>query len=130
MARDGAKPGPKGSLLIPALPLEMNGKQGFLHNILGVGIGHSCWGKAPACVGTKHWRQQQQQTPVGIAIARIARAHQKSPLLFFFLAAHKGSICLLRTPGPVCYVTFPPSLSRFCHGEHAQARVTPARAAA
>src|ERR1700732_4256011 len=35
MARDGPKPRTKRRILIPALPLEMNGKQRLLHNVPG-----------------------------------------------------------------------------------------------
>jgi len=44
--------GPKGASSSQPLPLEMNGKQVFLHNILGVGIGHSA-GQGPGVRGTK-----------------------------------------------------------------------------
>jgi len=106
MARDGAKPGPKGSLLIPALPLEMNGKQGFLHNILGVGISHSCWARPGV-----RWHEALASAAAANAgrnrHRRIARAHQKSPLLFLFLAAHKVPSAYFGPCGPLVTVVSP-----------------------
>src|SRR5580704_11566200 len=87
MARDGPQPRANRRSLVPALPLEMNGKQRLLHNVLGVGIGHSGTAKAPARHRAKHRRQLQQETPVGIRVAGIAGTHQQGPLLFSTTAA-------------------------------------------
>ena len=87
MARDGPQPRANRRSLVPALPLEMNGKQRLLHNVLGVGIGHSSTGKAPARHPAKHRRQLQQETPIGLRVAGVAGTHQQGPLLFPFIAA-------------------------------------------
>jgi hypothetical protein len=130
MARDGPKPRANRRILVPALPLEMNGKQRLLHNVLGVGIGHSSTGKAPARHRAKHRRQLQQETPVGIRVAGIAGTHQQGPLLFSSIASQNDPITLIRPPPACRYIVRAASLSRFCHGKYSPLSVTPALAPA
>jgi hypothetical protein len=87
VARDGPQPRANRRSLAPASPLEMNGKQRFLDNVLGVSIGQSGTGKAPARQRAKHRRQLQKETPVGIRVTGIAGTHQQGPLLFSSVAA-------------------------------------------
>jgi hypothetical protein len=91
----------------------MNGKQRLLHNVLGVGIGHSGTGKAPARHRAKHRRQLQQETPVAIRVAGIAGTHQQSPLLFSSIAPQIDPITLIRPPPACRYIFRAASLSRF-----------------
>jgi hypothetical protein len=116
MARDGPKPRANRRILVPALPLEMNGKQRLLHNVLGVCIGHSSTGKAPARHRAKHRRQLQQETPVGIRVAGIAGTHQEGPLLFSSIAAQHDPITLIR-PSPASRYIFGPRYHVFVRGK-------------
>jgi hypothetical protein len=90
MARDSSKPRADWRILIPALPLEVDRKQRFLHDVLCICISRPAKGETPPGQGAKPWRQKLKQTAVGLRITRQTRAHQLRPFLFPLILAHNG----------------------------------------
>lgn len=90
MACDGPEPRADWRILIPALPLEVDRKQRFLHDVLCICISRPAKGEAPPGQSAKPRRQKLKQTAIGLRVARQARAHQLRPLFFPLIPAHNG----------------------------------------
>ena len=75
--------------MVPALPLEVNGKQRLLHNVLGFRVSQACPGEALAGKGAKHGRLFQQKPPVSSPIALIGRGEERGPLAFLARSAQR-----------------------------------------
>ena len=79
VARDRPDPGTDWVGLDPGVPLQVNGQQRFLHDILGIALGRACAGKPSTRRRPQDRGKGLQLPPVGHRVAGIGRPHQAGP---------------------------------------------------
>ena len=82
VAGDCAQPWSEWQRGIPGLPLEVNGEQGFLHDILGIIEWQSGAAQTPARRRPQGRRQAREQPIVGGGIALVGGPHPIGPINF------------------------------------------------